>query len=372
DSIKTRFEALTGARWLFASMVFVYHNRKYWRDKIPGELLRFINEWHMGVSLFFILSGFLIAYQYNRAQKRPYPSYLLLRFARIMPVYWLILIISYIDWGWPKSIWETIRCITLTHGYFDRYNLDGLAQAWSLNVELTFYLFAPVIFFFWNKKWWQALLLLLAMFAAVWLIGSGLNYWNSNPGRLFSPLHFLIHSTFWGRSVEFLSGIYLASVMQGRMKNHFIQFQNCTLWGGLGLILSMYLIGWFQPDIFHHGNDHWLGWLIQTIFVPGFSLIWFYGLMTEHTWMQKWFSTKWMVLLGNASFTFYLVHISYVNLKFKKWFLFPDRNYVVLWLLSIFIYLLFEKPINDWVRKLVKQREPKSKSIDTSAPLQTY
>ncbi|MFM2359033.1 MAG: hypothetical protein RLY16_1026, partial [Bacteroidota bacterium] len=40
DSIKTRFEALTGARWLFASMVFVYHNRKYWRDKIPGELLR--------------------------------------------------------------------------------------------------------------------------------------------------------------------------------------------------------------------------------------------------------------------------------------------------------------------------------------------
>ena len=62
---KIRFSALTGVRFLAVCLVFIYHNRKYWRANLHPELIRLINEFHVGVSLFFVLSGFLIAYTYQ-------------------------------------------------------------------------------------------------------------------------------------------------------------------------------------------------------------------------------------------------------------------------------------------------------------------
>ena len=62
---KIKFDALKGFRALAAILVFIYHNRKYWRDFIHPEVLRLINEFHIGVSVFFVLSGFLIAFTYE-------------------------------------------------------------------------------------------------------------------------------------------------------------------------------------------------------------------------------------------------------------------------------------------------------------------
>jgi peptidoglycan/LPS O-acetylase OafA/YrhL len=66
--------------------------------------------------------------------------------------------------------------------------------------------------------------------------------------------------------------------------------------------------------------------------------------------------------LGNASFAFYLIHISYVNIKVKQWFLLPDRNFVVLWLIAIVLYLVFEKPVYNGYRKWLK-KEPHFKKL---------
>jgi peptidoglycan/LPS O-acetylase OafA/YrhL len=60
-----------------------------------------------------------------------------------------------------------------------------------------------------------------------------------------------------------------------------------------------------------------------------------------------------MVLLGNASFAFYLIHISYVNLKIKSWVFFSDRNFILLWLVAIALYYGFEKPLYDWYRRKI-------------------
>lgn len=60
-----KYDALTGMRAIAAIMVFVYHNRKYWRNDLPWPVMRFISEWHIGVTVFFVLSGFLLAYRYQ-------------------------------------------------------------------------------------------------------------------------------------------------------------------------------------------------------------------------------------------------------------------------------------------------------------------
>ncbi len=84
-----RFEALTGLRALAVTLVFIYHNRKYWRGDLHPEIMRLINEFHVGVSIFFVLSGFLIAYNYGdkiSSNVREYSRYIIIRMARILPL----------------------------------------------------------------------------------------------------------------------------------------------------------------------------------------------------------------------------------------------------------------------------------------------
>ncbi len=363
-----KFNALTGIRALFACMVFVYHNRKYWRADLNKYVLQFFNELHVGVSLFFVLSGFLIAYKYNDDKHRQqfhYGEYIGLRIARIFPLYWLIVLVSYIDWGFPGA-YKTFISLTLVHGLSDLHNLEGIAQAWSLTVEMTFYLLAPIIFFYFNKKWWKAVLFLLVLFFLFWGIGECWHIINENKQRYFYPFDFMIHSTFFGRCPEFMAGIALAGMMHHDYPDHLKNWQYKTWIGFSGLVATVFVVGFFEPDIFHHGNDTAIGAILQYTMVPFFAVVWMYGLITEPTWMSKFFSSKLMVLSGNASFAFYLVHISYVNLRIKEWKFFPDRNFVLLWLVSIVLYLAFEKPVNDACRKLLKEKRNKQVPVVTA------
>ncbi|MBL0358460.1 MAG: acyltransferase [Chitinophagaceae bacterium] len=353
-----RFDALTGARWLFASLVFVYHNRKYWRNDVNKYVLQLMNELHIGVSLFFVLSGFLIAYKYNADKNKPfhYGRYAGLRMARILPLYWLLLLVSYTDWGWPKT-YQAIITFTLAHGFSNIHNLDGIAQAWSLTVELTFYIIAPLLFILWNKHVLKALLFLLLLLAVVTAIGFAWHKLNGNKDQYFYPFYFVQHSTFFGRFPEFVAGIWLAGILHRHHKDPFKKVKHKTYTGFAGIFISLFIISFLQPDIFHHGNDTIVGAALQYTLIPLFAIVWMYGLVKETTRMSRFFAWKPVVLLGNASFAFYLVHISYVNLRVQRWKLFTDRNYVLLWLISIALYLLFEKPVNDLFRKLLHRKK---------------
>jgi len=166
-----------------------------------------------------------------------------------------------------------------------------------------------------------------------------------------------LHSTFFGRFPEFIAGFYLAGILHKEQKDPFKKIHHKTYIGFAGLLISLFIISFFQPDIFHHGYDTVTGSILQYILIPVFAVLWMYGLVAEQTVMSKFFSTKIIVLLGNASFAFYLVHISYVNLRMQQWHLFKDRNYVLLWLISIILYLLFEKPVNELFRKIIYSKK---------------
>jgi peptidoglycan/LPS O-acetylase OafA/YrhL len=355
-----QFDALTGTRWMFASFVFIYHNRKYWRDDVHKYVLQLMNEMHVGVSLFFVLSGFLIAYRYNNPKDRSsfqYGRYICLRLARILPIYWLILLVSYIDWGFPK-IYQTFICFSLLHGFSNIHNLDGIAQAWSLTVELSFYFLAPLIFLLWNKNIARTIFLLLFTFAIVVAIGLAWHKINGNKDEYLYPVSFVLHSTFFGRCTEFAAGIWLAGILHKEYRNPFSKLKHATYIGFSGIVTSLFFISFFQPDVFHHGYNSAAGAILQYSLIPLFAIIWMYGLATEQTHMGNILSSSIVVLLGNASFAFYLVHISYANIRLQGWHLFTDRNYVLLWIVSIALYLLIEKPVNDFFRRILQKKEP--------------
>jgi peptidoglycan/LPS O-acetylase OafA/YrhL len=352
NSSKSRFQSLTGVRFIAVCLVFIYHNRKYWRNSLHPELNRLFNEFHVGVSLFFVLSGFLIAYTYEDKPMQSasaYLKYFLVRCARILPLYWLILTVYYLDKSYGNFHFSALT-YSLAHGFSDVHNLEGIAQAWSLTVEMTFYILAPVLFFISRKNICWLLLFLLLLYGLFYGIGSIWQHLNSNPQRFFMPQQFLLLNSFPGRSSEFLVGMMLATSMQQK-SIWLLQMRYKTTLGMAAMFVVIYAIGCFQKDMFDHGYTHPMGMILSKTILPISMAILLAGLMEEDTWLNKFLGTKLLVLLGNASFAFYLVHISYVNLKIKDWYTFPDRNFFLLWIISIILYQYVESPIYHFCRK---------------------
>jgi peptidoglycan/LPS O-acetylase OafA/YrhL len=116
-----------------------------------------------GVVLFFTLSGFLLYRPFASAviQGRPRPplgAYLRNRFLRILPGYWLALLgtglvlrTTYLP---PLEVEGRslasepatfLANLLLVQGYFPSTLLTGIGPAWSLAVELAFYLLLPLL-----------------------------------------------------------------------------------------------------------------------------------------------------------------------------------------------------------------------------------
>jgi hypothetical protein len=353
-----RFDALTGLRALAVTFVFIYHNRKYWRANLPPEIIRFINEFHIGVSIFFVLSGFLIAYNYgNRTivNLKSYTDYIIIRFARILPLYWLILTAYYLDPAFGKQHFSVLT-YTLTHGLSNMFNLNAISQAWSLSVEMCFYFLAPLLFLFSKKRLIYYLFAAVILFGVFVAIGQFWHYINGNPNQFYYPNNFILNATIAGRSNEFIAGVLLANYIRKEEGNLIFNMRYKTLIGFVGIGFTILLISCFQNNGFNHGYEHPIGRIVFMTLLPFFISLSIVGLIFEKTAFQRFLSSKILILLGNASYAFYLIHISYVNIRIREIWLGPDRNFILLWLLSIILYLFFEKPIYQWIRKKVKNK----------------
>ena len=101
----------------------------------------------IGVTLFFVLSGFLLYRPFvaARLEDRPAPrlrDYARRRVLRIVPAYWLALTVLAI---WPGLTFTGPRWVY--YGFLQNYDflwvLGGIGQAWSLAVEASFYVLLP-------------------------------------------------------------------------------------------------------------------------------------------------------------------------------------------------------------------------------------
>jgi peptidoglycan/LPS O-acetylase OafA/YrhL len=247
--MQKRFEALTGIRAVAAIMVFLYHNKKYWRDWLPEMVIRNLNEFNAGVSIFFVLSGFLIAYTYQQKpldSSKSYLQYLLTRFARIYPIFFILLTIQFLDYGFPKegvNIWYDY---SLIKGFSDVFNLDGIPQSWSLTVELSFYILAPFITYLLFKNKWLALAILTLLCCLVIGIGYWCKYINGNSNRWLYNWWFVMDGSFFGRFFEFYVGMYLAKLLLANADSTTPLSKLPKTWiGFVGTFVVIYCISFF-------------------------------------------------------------------------------------------------------------------------------
>lgn len=137
--------ALDGLRAVAVFTVVASHSNLPLR--VPGDL---------GVSAFFVLSGFLITRLLVRERERTgevsIRRFYLRRTMRIFPAYYAFLLLSYALDARAGQLWSNTllaNALTYTVNYFNAFNhhpSTSVAHAWSLAVEEQFYLLWPLAF----------------------------------------------------------------------------------------------------------------------------------------------------------------------------------------------------------------------------------
>jgi peptidoglycan/LPS O-acetylase OafA/YrhL len=216
--------ALTGIRFLAASYVFVMHYGASALDKAgaPWPIATFLHNGVFGVSVFFILSGFILAHAHPVpfARRGQYADYFVARFARIYPVYLfaLVLALPVAVEEVPLNIRTAAAVLAMVQSWTDAFSRSGYAwiiQAWTLSVELFFYLSFPFLISALRRLSGSALLG-LCVIDAVFMISGGTTTvvpWIDYGGHVHHSawlLHFPLPLV---RSGEFIFGMLLHTLI---------------------------------------------------------------------------------------------------------------------------------------------------------------
>jgi peptidoglycan/LPS O-acetylase OafA/YrhL len=366
---KERFPALTGVRAIAAFMVFSHHLQLNLK---PNWLVGLQHTFYWGVTLFFVLSGFLITYQYYEhaaLSGRWMRTYFTNRFARIYPVYFLVLTAVILLSGNFNPLY-LLQNYTLSQNLFFLIPSHGVAidPSWSLTVEGCFYLLAPFVFLLCRRYKLRVPFLLHLVLLGLVLLTYGHDTSLPNDMSLQHTIFPILFGTYFGHLLEFFSGIYLALIIlkkekakPGKEKSErrlTASGSKRTIIGIAGICVLMI------PLIFATKRDtatqESIMIVVNNFLLPLPIALFYYGLVCENSLLRRILSGRLMGLLGRSSYAFYLLHVPVIdylgNAHLRKYFNDAHYNLYVMTMLSItiilsvVIFLFFEGPLNHLIR----------------------
>jgi peptidoglycan/LPS O-acetylase OafA/YrhL len=344
-----KYPALTGVRAVGATVVFFDHFPLLADSHVIVNVLAF----------FFALSGFLIVriyYEQVELQYRWLSKYFVNRFARIYPVYFLLLSIA-VCLQHDLRPWTLLQNYTLTHGLF--HNADLIIQpSWSLTTEECFYFLAPLFMVLARTYNLLAPLTLgcLLLCAALLISRFGIDFLGT-PG-------FVLSTTFFGHFLEFFAGAYLALALLKLEKRGSVALPGSryTLIGVAAVsLLSVAMIMVYRQVPLPTLSII----LINNFLIPFPIALLYWGLLRENTALSRLLSSRAFGLLGRASYSFYLLHtliINYVSVPlllsgigYRP--LCVLLTFLFTWLVSIALFIFYEEPVNVFIRRKFRSKE---------------
>ena len=310
------YPSLTGVRAVAAAMIFLHHIVQPGNPSLPQWFIAVCRELHTGVPLFFVLSGFLIHQRYSGVFYRSFTGFLpyfRARFARIYPLFLVLTLIQlfYLSYRFHLSLPAFLESLfwnlSLLKGFSPDYLFSVLPQTWSLTVECSFYLLAPLILFDFQKNFWFLLLISLIM-----LTGSVVIPLSCRSGDFFAAAF-----TFAGRSFEFFVGCVLSEFVMKRSDKPVSGWPFFTIsgLGGIGLCI-VFLIFFQESD--RAGDELIYGRLLNNLILPVFAAIFFWGLIIERSLGSILLSSRPFLFAGKISYAFFLVHAGLFQLLISQ------------------------------------------------------
>jgi peptidoglycan/LPS O-acetylase OafA/YrhL len=332
--------ALTGLRFCLALWVIIDHlvgpghAFEPFAQMLPHPLYMIVRGGYLAVTTFFVLSGFVLARTYGETLWTPRTlwKYGVGRVARVYPVYLLSLLIvaKFIveaNTAPQSKGWLVAMHLALVQGWFvGHYTVGWNVAAWTLSVEMFFYLMFPLLIVPLRAAgWWKSLsaaALSCVLVRLMWKLGISDNV---------KPL---IHLA------DFLIGIAASNVydlLMARGKSHWGPWLYAT-----GVVGVATLIAW--PQLLPASLD------INTAIRPLNALL-LVGFGLGGGWVARALSTPFLVYMGKASYGMYILHIPILWWAVHWGFRFAPECYVLLVLVvSAIVYYWIEEPANRYLR----------------------
>jgi peptidoglycan/LPS O-acetylase OafA/YrhL len=321
SSKTAQFDALTSLRFVAALLVFVFHFQPR-----SGVLEVVIGQGHVGVGIFFVLSGFLITLRYFPDRARGdlrIGEYFIRRAARILPLYYTVFILSHFLSGETLSLSQRLPEWTLTQALFgESLHLFVMPTSWSLTVEECFYALAPLVFLavvvarrrFPRRPLLVGAAVLLGLTAL--LFASGVAIWTLLDGRgpafLREPEKVAIHTLF-GRFYDFAAGAFAALLFVSPAGERWRRVIDRPLAGlaATGVAAALIVTAqWGMHDAGGIDGPRWIAAWSWDVLLPPAAAALVLSLTSAGNPIARLLSVAPLVYLGKVSYALYLVQLT--------------------------------------------------------------
>jgi len=345
-----RIEQLTFTRFIAALAIVIYH---FGAEIFPfnNDNVRFlVKNAHVGVSYFFVLSGFIMIVAYNRLDKINAADYLKNRFARVYPLM-AISVIPYLFalflFPGKVKIWDIFLNLFTIQAWIPGKATAGNYPLWSLTVEIFFYVCFPFLI---NKIYKKYSLTNVAVCVVlVWAVSIGLQFYLENSpfyeGSM-TPSHDLIYYFPPMHLNQFLignlAGLAVVNQAQGVKRRYDVL-----------VLIPLIIIGLFFKYPFgvsyHNGFLAWFFAAFIILFAQNTGII------------TKIFSVKPLVFLGEISFAMYILQapVFETSTKLIEKLKLTDNtsaifyfNLVLLLAVSAFCHIYVELPLRNRIKNI--------------------
>jgi len=336
-------------------MVFVSH---LWllQDESPFLKLLYDDifyEGYIGVSFFFILSGFVLGYSYHDkllSGEIKFSQFWLARFARIYPLHLLTLLIAIpLSFKGDATEWITrfVLNIFLVQSFVpsDDIYFYFNSVSWSISDEWFFYLAFPFLVYLMLKRKYLKFIPLVLLLIPISLLLVKESYHEK---------YFYINPLL--RLGDFVIGKLLYRVYRKRKEISYLNDRNTATIAEIASIIVLAVFLYFHNEIpqgFRYSCYYW---------APMIFLI--YTFSYSKGFISDLLSNKRLVYLGEISFGFYMIHM--LVLRYYQYL--PKRIpaletvlpphvpsifiiFGISLIASMLIYRWYELPMNKFIKK---------------------
>ena len=346
---------LTSLRFVAAAMIVIHH-----------ELGIGTFPLNSAVSFFFVLSGFILAYNYPQLRGSEIKRFIIRRIARIWPVHFVTaiaaaVIIQTLDIKFVANIALVHAWIPIASWYFS-YN----SPSWTISTEFFFYVAFVFLIYRWSTTFWWKLLGCAAMLWSIMAVSAYLDVPSLSADTMNTvTLNGLLYVGPLARLLEFASG--MAASLLYRWLSHRAHLGSVYTFTALE-VLSLALAGYVMetqciyqammqilpptsPEYLAHAGS----WPAFIPIVLVFAL--------RRGFISKLLSAKVLVILGEASYSLYLVHQLVFIVIVLRWMPAGWLTFIVGAIISqalaLALLFLVENPVRRYVKRLLaRDRRP--------------
>lgn len=355
---QNRIPQLDGIRGLAVLFVFMSHTSG--RGQYLHEHLNFKGIGHIGVYLFFVLSGFLLSYAMFKKglSKEELKKFYIKRLLRIIPLYYLVCLGVYFHQLYIGEV--DTQYLYLQGGSSGLFKHFAFLQAdgifWSILIEIHFYLIVPILIFILIRYQRKGLIIL----SLLGLVNAAL-YIFAHAGPYDITDNFISNISFHYKNSTFID-VFLCGVIAAYVLHYYPDWCN-KYRKVLGKYSSMAFASLCIMTLcLVTGN--FLGFSMLFYEFRFFSII--YGFVFALFLLSSYlgnpfngfFSQKWLRSIGIIGYSFYLLHfvvIKWVNTLNLHNICSFILSFILIYLTSYLAYRIIELPSIDLSRYLVNK-----------------